>query len=515
MEHFSALVVTLLLAVRAIGQPGTLDTGFNGTGTLIQEISGHEDQATGVAATASNGVVIGALSTTPQGFKFAILQRLQNGQADLDFGNSGVVQEQIFPGRGAFLHGLVRRPNGRIIAGGHTIGPSDFFFRQALMQFMPDGSLDPNFGTGGKVDLSDPAGLHIYAWDMCLQTDGKVLLVGSRTNSVSIQELVVTRFLMSGAPDTGFGTNGMFSLDPTGNGAYGWNCTELPDGRIVAVGQTLNNDGDIDVLLIGLAPNGQLDPAFGTNGVVVESADGDGNYYAVEVQNGTHLICTGYDGTGVDRDGLVRRYTLAGILDASFGTGGTVLLDHQGYKDDIKAMIVQPDGKIIVAMEAEDADELDDVVCVRLMPDGAPDATFGTAGFAVVADPADDDPSAMAIQPDGKILIAGTHDDDLAPTGLDVLVHRLHTGLSIGLHEMTESIELEVFPNPATDHITIQCPQCIGARMIVRDALGRELSKHDLRNGISTVHLSDHPPGLLLLDIMNGDRTMCAKLIKR
>ena len=118
----------------------------------------------------------------------------------------------------------------------------------------------------------------------------------------------------------------------------------------------------------------------------------------------------------LDSDFTLLRYTSAGVLDTIFGTSGIVITDiGTGTADQANSVVVQPDGKIVVA-----GSSASDFAVLRYTSAGVLDTTFGTSGKKVVdigtgtADQAD----CVAIQPDGKIVVAGNRrfagDDDFA-----------------------------------------------------------------------------------------------------
>src|SRR6185312_12779398 len=95
----------------------------------------------------------------------------------------------------------------------------------------------------------------------------------------------------------------------------------------------------------------------------------------------------------------------AGDLDGAFGTGGTVTTDFAGNGDEARAVAVQPDGKIVAAGGALGATV--DFALVRYRPDGTLDATFGTGGKVTTDFGSAEQAFAVAVQPDGKIVVAG------------------------------------------------------------------------------------------------------------
>ncbi|MGA8277799.1 MAG: hypothetical protein WB784_06355 [Rhodanobacteraceae bacterium] len=160
------------------------------------------------------------------------------------------------------------------------------------------------------------------------------------------------------------------------------------------------------------AVDGDLDPGFGNAGLaLVGIADGIAGGIGVQ-SNGRVLICgTRSTGGPSGRDFLVARFTADGLLDDSFNFNGRVGIDFGG-DDDCNGIAVQADGRIVVAGVTVPANGNHDFAIARLNDDGALDTTFG-AGTGKVTLAFDlggnneDYANAIALQPDGKIVVAG------------------------------------------------------------------------------------------------------------
>jgi uncharacterized delta-60 repeat protein/uncharacterized repeat protein (TIGR01451 family) len=111
--------------------------------------------------------------------------------------------------------------------------------------------------------------------------------------------------------------------------------------------------------------------------------------------------------TRLSTERLEDRLTPAGVLDAAFGAGGIAKIDFFGVDNDAAAVAVQPDGKIVVVGSGSPNQ---DFLVARFNPDGTPDATFSGDGEANVSFGKTDIATAVALQPDGKIVVAGYTD---------------------------------------------------------------------------------------------------------
>lgn len=153
---------------------------------------------------------------------------------------------------------------------------------------------------------------------------------------------------------------------------------------------------------------GILDASFGTGGLVTTDIGGTENdATSVVIQSDGKILLAGYAYTGPNTHFAVARYTTDGILDNTFGTGGIVLVDFAPPDNYGRCMALQADGKIVVAGESWIGSSFD-IAVVRLNVDGTIDDTFGTSGKTTIDISSDDDNcAAIVIQGDDKILLAG------------------------------------------------------------------------------------------------------------
>src|SRR3954453_23200558 len=160
--------------------------------------------------------------------------------------------------------------------------------------------------------------------------------------------------------------------------------------------------------------DGELDPAFGAGGVVMTDFNSSTDLAnAVALQPDGKLVAAGNTYTDNDfsnQDFAIARYNIDGSLDASFGTNGKVTTDFPGLVAAISAVVVQPDGKIVVAGGAYPLFTFTgDFKVARYNPDGTLDTSFGNGGIVTTAFPGDGSFAfAVALQSDGKIIAAGT-----------------------------------------------------------------------------------------------------------
>src|SRR5206468_6942593 len=174
---------------------------------------------------------------------------------------------------------------------------------------------------------------------------------------------------------------------------------------------------------IAQAADGDLDPTFGTEGKVLTDFDHSTDIAnAVTVQTDGKLVVVGttyINNDFSDEDFAVARYNPDGTLDETFGVGGKVQTDFPDLAAVASSVVIQPDGKIVVAGGAFPLFTFaGDFKVVRYNPNGSLDRSFGNGGIVTTTFPEGSYAFDVALQPDGKIIAAGTVFVDFNPGDL-------------------------------------------------------------------------------------------------
>jgi uncharacterized delta-60 repeat protein len=413
---------------RCLLSGGVLDPTFGTAGVVLTSVP-SSDQTFAVATypkagTANDGKIVEAgmyypnRSSTPD-----ILRYNLDGSLDASFGGNGQVTNA-----GMTVHDVTVQPDGKIVAAG-TSG------QFAVVRYNVDGSLDTSFGgKGGKGEVTTAFTKNsgAQAERIALQTDGKILVAGWTVYSTSIgwvTDLALVRYNLDGSLDAAFGTGGKvtehfatsilqgtrfwdMAIDP------GTNALDPNAGKIVVVAN-LNTSG----LVVRFNTNGSLDTSFGGAGYVTA---GTGSAFSVAVQSDDRIVVAeGYLG--------VARFNPDGTPDATFGSGG---IASPPSSSSVSSVTIQPDGKLVVDGPQYNSPSF--MVARYNAADGSLDTSFGVNGIAVstgtFSNPVD-----MALEPDGRIVVAGT---GINGSGGFALVRFLPAGPQVG--SFTAS------PNPVT-----------------------------------------------------------------
>jgi uncharacterized delta-60 repeat protein len=310
------------------------------------------------------------------------------GELDPTFGTNGLVQidieqtdiEQTDYGAGA----VFVQPDGKVLVS-RTIPTSESDVL-SIWRLNADGTLDVSFATGGRTAFTVP-GFYSKTFSLLAQSDGAVLAGGLMAGDCSdcywwSEQLAVSRFLADGRIDTSFGDAGIASVDfrrstTRDASAAARALLQQHDGKIVAAGTVAYDYSWAwgygpewlapDMVLARLDAAGNLDTSFGDNGRVYldPSAEDESELHGLAQQPDGKLVGAG----SVGADLAVVRLTADGALDQSFGEGGVVRIPL-GPDDafaSAAAVAVQPDGKIVIGGTLRFLCDLDDPACAEIV----------------------------------------------------------------------------------------------------------------------------------------------------
>lgn len=342
---------------------GHRDTSFGSNGKVLTDF-GATEVATAVAIQPDGEIVVAGYSNASGNNDFALARYTTSGTLDPTFGTGGKVLTDFGSSSEDTADALAIQPNGEIVvAGSSDAGGSPDF---ALARYTTSGTLDPSFGTVGKVLTNFGSASNDGVASVAIQPNGKIVVAGGHYAPKS-HTFALARYTTSGTLDTSFGRGG--KVLPSFGYLNGMNSSEATgvaiqrNGKIVAVGNTY---GGTVFALARFTRRGHLDPRFGTRGRVVTSVGlfGQAGGTALAIQTDGKIVAAGsatISGAAFDCNGdrssmALVRYTTRGRLDKSFGKGGKVT-KHFGSRNSAytcaleyaAAVAIQPDGKIVAA----------------------------------------------------------------------------------------------------------------------------------------------------------------------
>lgn len=341
------------------------------------------------------------------------------GDLDPAFGMNGMLTTSIGDGID-FCDYITLLDNGQIIATGYTFSPGGVDF--AMVKYHSDGSLDTSFGTGGKsvIDL----GPNDFFFSLLELASGELMLCG-RTDVNGTDDFALAKFDADGNLDASFGNNGFVLTDFENDVDIASDIVAF-DGGLVLAGFSVSSSTGLNFAMAKYDLDGNLDTNFGIGGLV-SSALGQ-RARRILVDSSDKLLLSGmiYNPDNSTWDFTIARYHSNGAPDLSFGDNGRLLIDFMDDTDLCSNMVLQADGKILLAGYAIiDGDFTHGLA--RVKPDGSLDSAFGVGGKLTIAYGApyeDGLATALAIQPDGAILVGG----EVSYSGItDCALARLNT----------------------------------------------------------------------------------------
>jgi uncharacterized delta-60 repeat protein len=326
------------------------------------------------------------------------------------------------------------------------------------------GNLDPAFGTGGTV-RTDFAGNIDQANAVAIQPNGQIVAAGSSfSNSKTVEDFIVARYNANGSLDKRFGKNGKITTDFFRNVDSISAIAIQPDGRIVVAGVAQLGGSGSTPRVFALAryrSDGQPDTSFGNGGALTTSFGGNfAAASAVMLQPDGKIVVAGTvdfnpDLPGSGLDFALARYNPSGTLDGSFGKGGKVVFDFFGSFDQANGAVLQPDGKIIVVGSASYDSANRDIgfALARFNTDGSIDFGFGTGGKQITDFfGAGAKANGIVLQPDGKFVVAGTASDSATrPVATDIALARYNSDGSLDSGFGTGGETAIPFPDSASE----------------------------------------------------------------
>ncbi|HEX8050163.1 MAG TPA: hypothetical protein VF504_01735 [Solirubrobacterales bacterium] len=418
---FLTFLLALLLPAAA-GGAVALDPSFGSGGVATPALPPEAaERAASVVdlASATDGATIAALGGVTRSGYFGAVRLTPVGAPDPAFGQGGFVSPPSIGSEGSTrevqAEAVAVQPDGQIVLAGYAQQSASLptSFTSVLARYLPDGSLDPEFGSGGIV-ASSP----ISRWGetqfhgVDVAPDGRIIAVGERVRSIPRSAGIVVAFKPDGSVDRSFGRRGRVSFTQRARKAYSslLDVKALVDGKILVVGfhnyrlflARLRADGSPDRGFGG--GDGRIELDINNKGVCCPPAS-----FAIQADGRIVLAAEGY-ARGSRRTYLVRLYPNGG-RDRSFGSGGVTAPIRPWRLFAPLDVAVQPDGGIVTVGQSAKTKQnpLAGVYSVfRNLADGSADESFGEHGLKMFPMGDEGYAGAALTQADGSVLTGGS-----------------------------------------------------------------------------------------------------------
>ncbi|MBD3162807.1 MAG: hypothetical protein GF328_11935, partial [Candidatus Latescibacteria bacterium] len=297
-------LLLLFAPVAGWAAEGELDRGFGDGGVVWPDRHSSWESRMSVAVDSQHRAVLAGTSENT----YYVVRYLETGEPDPSFGVAGIVETGIIGSYRASA-GVVIQDGGAVVLGGNDGSVGEHF----VARYLPTGEPDDAFGVGGVAHT----GFHSVVFShiaVASQTDGKIVLAGNHDAS---GEHFVARFDTDGSLDMTFGVDGVVWTGFYCNYSSPLDVAIQSDGRIL-LASPHPNEGEFFVMRFDTT--GAPDPGFGNNGLLLTGISAsEGSKVALAVQEEDRILLAGT----YLREDLVARLLPNGDLDASFGDGGT------------------------------------------------------------------------------------------------------------------------------------------------------------------------------------------------
>lgn len=396
-------------AVARYNIDGSPDISFDTDGKITTSFGINSDEAYTVAVQPGNKIIVAGVAYVSGSENFGLVRYNINGSLDTGFGTNGLLAFR-FGNYSARANAILLDGENMMVTGSASIDGWDSNF--ALLCLDSGGGLVSGFGTGGAVTGYYESNLNSFIKAIALQNvngENKILVAGS-----SNDRFALARRNADGSPDKTFGTDGNVFTYFSGPGEAEAIAIQNINGvdKIIAAGVDEDwESGDSTGAIARYNADGALDESFGysgkTNaGILVATC--------LAIQADNKILVAGqvpvYNiaDSSLAYDFGVVRFNANGHLDSTFGTNGIVITGFFGYADSATSIAIQPDGKIIVAGKAVNASGNSDFALARYTIEGALDGSFGNGGKFTTDFNGDNDAALyVAVQPNGKIIVTG------------------------------------------------------------------------------------------------------------
>jgi uncharacterized delta-60 repeat protein len=387
-----------------------------------------------------------------------------------------------------------------------------------------DGTMDATFGNSGWVIDSSQTAIG-YPNQVVVQTDGKIIVTGSYVNDTSyVEGFFAQRMLPNGMIDGSYGSGGVAKVPISFQGFITRKAMLQPDGKLLFMGNARDSIvfAEYEDVVGRLLVNGQPDPVFGVNGIRIATHLGFyGGAYGMGLGPQGEIYLMGDNPNAIlNAEALLLKLDSSGNIDANFGNAGWFAVRGNNYDLYGNSLKVQPDGKIVMALEGDDPFATQRTFNVaRVLPAGAMDTGFGNGGITNPSLPYGYNGAfALDLQADGKIVAVGVSENSFREAHLTVA--RYLGGNTTALNSPLQVAHSLLFPNPSNGNTTLrfelQASDVVNVSVV--DLMGRNvfslLENEHLEAGMQehALNLATVPNGSYLVRVQTSTETTTLRM---
>lgn len=371
-------------------------------------------------------------------------------------------------------------------------------------RFNSDGSFDTSFGEDGNV-LMPIGSMKSFATDVALQADGKIVMSGYTWDNVT-GNIFALRLNTDGTFDNTFGSNGVALVD---NGSDVSEAVTIQDDGKILVGGYSNDNFTV----ARFNTDGTLDSTFGSNGWSTTTFPNAPSYVKnVKVQDDGKIVLGGFLINNQNTFEIaLARISSDGSIDNSFGTVGMVSFNIGNGNDFGEALAIQDDGKVIIAGYSVRETEYN-LAMARFDTNGNLDSTFGVDGMVSTDfNQREDYGTAITLQPDNKIILAGY---SYALTGGSEVIVVRYDNVVLGTEDF-QNVKFNLFPNLANSQITVQLSDASTSyKLEIYDVSGKKVYASEIQN-TANINVSDFASGAYLVKLTSDSNSSVVRFVKQ
>lgn len=389
------------IALARYNDDGTLDTTFDDDGLIYTPEAYNSRELVDMAIQPDGKIV--ALTEYPSSpyEDYRLMRFTTDGYPDPTFDGDGSIVTNVDAADKPVS--VTLQTDGKILVGGYTLAAAtDNFF---ITRHNANGTLDTSFNSTGKKLFAFANAGNIFG--VAVQADGKIIY---NARLYGPTRMITGRINANGTTDTTFGVGGNTTMAFENDASsIDGKVKILPDGKIFIINRySYTADNSQDIFMARYNTNGSLDTTFDGDGSMVFSYGAGSDFGRDFSIIGTKILISGNSESSFSGNNIaLARFNDNGTLDTTFDGDGKAFLNFalNGYDAGI-AMAMQTDGKIIVGGDSLANNNYFGSV-VRYNANGTLDTTFGNGGKVIV--PEDGYISGVAVQTNGKILVAGSN----------------------------------------------------------------------------------------------------------